>query len=1211
MKYHLRAFWFILLCVLVCVLAFVPDALFAQDTAAITGTVTDSSGAAVTGAQVTIASPEHGLDRTVPSNASGDYLFAALPIGSYDLTVAAPGFKTYKAKGVILQVSQKARVDVALQVGGAKEEVIVVGSSVAQVETQSSELSGVVNGKEITQLELNGRNFTQLATLVPGVSNQSGQDEGTVGILGNVAFSMNGGRTEYNNWELDGADNMDNGSNTSLNVYPSIDAIAEFRVLTSNYGAQYGRNGSGTVEVETKSGTSSFHGDAYEFVRNDVFNARNYFQSTVPPYKKNDFGYTIGGPVYIPNLYNTGKQKTFFFWSQEWRRERVPQQVFNAPVPSDLERTGDFSDLCPGSDCPVQPAIVNGVPNPNAGLPFPGNKVPVDPAGQAMLALIPIANAGLPGAALYVASPVEPTNWREELLRVDHNFSSKLRATFRYTHDSWDTITPTPLFSGSNFPTVQTNFNGPAVNIVARLSAMASPTFLNEFTFSYTTDHIFTTSTGYPNPDAWQLPSGLPIGSFFNNGFGGKLPDITLTGNSAYGGGFYQDVNGEWPEGKYNANPTYTYRDNVTKIIGRHNLQFGAYFVAAQKNELSGVFVNGSLGFDVSSAVSTGNAFADLLMGQVASYSQGSNQIKFYNRYKILEPYLQDDWRVTDRLTLNLGVRVSMFGTYRDRYRQAYNWDPNLYKLSTAPQIDIDGSVTGFPGALIPGSGDAFDGLVQCGANGVSAGCSKGHLFNPAPRIGFAWDPQGNGKMAIRGGYGIFFEHTNGNEADTEGMEGQSSPLLQSPTEYNVSGYANLGTGGSTASAVNFPLTFYSIPDKAVWPYMQQWHLDVQREVAPNTVATVSYVGSKGTHLGRQFDLNQIFPVPLSQNPYAAAQPISSADCDSVSIDPASGQATATVNGISQTSGWANNLAVACGNSPDPYRPHYGLGSITRLENTGSSTYHAFQASLRKSVGALQINGSYTYSHSIDNASSRYDSGFANSYDPRAARASSAFDIRHMVNAGYIYDLPFFKAAGLAHTFLGGWEYSGIVSWQTGTPFGVTNAANYPDNAGVGGAANVVTGSYADVVGDPKSGIPPASEAGIAGYAGLLYNPGAFVAPRGLTFGDSGRNFLRNPGRTNFDMALFKHFAVTESKAFEFRAEAFNIFNHTEFAPIAGDGGSATYNGGPSSGTNMASCYGGANNSAGDPSCLSTSNFLHLGATHLPRILQLGMKFIF
>src|SRR4030088_2013586 len=329
----------------------------AQDTGSITGTVKDPSGAAVANANVVVTSPEHGIDRHTTSNYSGDYNESALPGGAYDVIVTAQGFKRYTAKGVKLDVAQKARVDVPLQVGAATTEVTVEGTDVAQVETQSSDLTGTVTGKQVTQLELKGRNFTQLVTLAPGVSNQTGQDEGKVGVYGNVAFSMNGGRTEYNNWELDGGDNMDNGSNSTLNVYPSLEAIGEFKVLTSNYGAQYGRNGSGTVEVETKSGTKSFHGNAYEFARNDAFNARNFFQQTVPAYKKHDYGYTIGGPVYIPGLYNTDKSKTFFFWSEEWRKERVPGQTFNINVPSALNRTGDFSDVCATSpaDCPTQP----------------------------------------------------------------------------------------------------------------------------------------------------------------------------------------------------------------------------------------------------------------------------------------------------------------------------------------------------------------------------------------------------------------------------------------------------------------------------------------------------------------------------------------------------------------------------------------------------------------------------------------------------------------------------------------------------------------------------------------------------------------------------------------------------------------------------------------------------------------------------------------
>ena len=302
----------------------------AQDTGSLSGTVSDKSGAAIAGADVTISDLGGSINRVTITNSDGVYVVAGLPGGTYDIIVTSKGFQKYQAKSVVLQVAQKARVDVVLVVGSVTEEVIVQGENVAQVDTQSAELGGTVTGKQITQLQLNGRNFVQLATIVPGVSNQTGQDEGAVGVNGSVAFSFNGGRTEYNNWELDGGDNMDNGSNSTLNVYPSIDAIAEVKVLTSNYGAQYGRNASGTVEVETKSGTNKFHGDVYYFGRNDVFNARNFFDpaGSTPKYKKHDFGYTIGGPVFIPNHYNSNKQKTFFFWSQEWR----PLQ--NAPATS-------------------------------------------------------------------------------------------------------------------------------------------------------------------------------------------------------------------------------------------------------------------------------------------------------------------------------------------------------------------------------------------------------------------------------------------------------------------------------------------------------------------------------------------------------------------------------------------------------------------------------------------------------------------------------------------------------------------------------------------------------------------------------------------------------------------------------------------------------------------------------------------------------------
>ena len=487
---------------LVALLLCAAGAALAQDTSSFTGTVRDSSGAVVAGAEVIVSNATIGLTRATVTNTDGEWVTSALPGNTYSISVTAKGFKKYTANGVVIHPGQKLRVDVSLEVGSLASEVVVAGENVAQVETQSSEIAGTVTATEINQLQLNGRNFTQLINLTPGVNNQSGQDEGTVGVNGNVMYSVNGGRNENNNWEMDGGDNMDNGSNNSLNVYPSIDAIQEVRVLTSNYGAQYGRNASGTIEAETKSGTSSFHGDVYEFNRNNIFNDRSYFDLSspnAPEYKKNDCGYTIGGPVYIPGHYNTDKSKTFFFWSQEWRREIVPN-TFSISVPSNAERGGDFTDICSlgPTDCPTN--------NPN--LPTADRRQPYRRRGSRHRSQrlrhtrgnsrsqqhqrLRISHA-IPATTL--RSP-RPPSWREELMRVDQNFTPKLRASFHYIHDSWSTVVTPTLWSNATLPNIQTNFVGPGTSAVARLTYTASPTLLNEFVFSYTADHITLTNIG-------------------------------------------------------------------------------------------------------------------------------------------------------------------------------------------------------------------------------------------------------------------------------------------------------------------------------------------------------------------------------------------------------------------------------------------------------------------------------------------------------------------------------------------------------------------------------------------------------------------------------------------------------------------------------------------------------------------------------------------
>jgi hypothetical protein len=552
-----------------------------------------------------------------------------------------------------------------------------------------------------------------------------------------------------------------------------------------------------------------------------------------------------------------------------------------------------------------------------------------------------------------------------------------------------------------------------------------------------------------------------------------------------------------------------------------------------------------------------------------------------------------------------------MFGTNRDRTRTSFNFEPAVYAAgaANAPSIDLNGSVTGVPGALIPSTtANPFVGIVQCGAKGGASsvpanvlaafpsatvagtnypGCVKGHLFNPGPRIGFAFDPTGTGKTAIRGGYGIFYEYGNGNEANAESLEG-TPPRVLTASQPNIapngstctatSGYTCIGGAG-----VLLPFAINNEPPANIatvarWPYVQQWNLNYQFELPKSFVATVAYVGSKGTHLTDARDLNQLHALTTAQNPYQAGQPITTADCNSITTD-ANGLPTgaAISNGAVLNAGnpALANLFVACGNDADPFRPFVGFNTLELLETQANSSYNAFQASARRTLGSLVVNAAYTYSHSIDDSSDRGDATFVDSYNLRTNRASSNFDQRHILNISYVYDLPFFnKSTGLLKTMLGGWQWSGITTFQSGSPINLSNSI-FGDSAGVGNG--VGTGSRPDLAGNPHAAACQPSTA----PGPYLFNPCAYALPEGLTFGTVGRNSLNLPHRTNFDMGLFKHFPIKESLALEFRAESFNTFNHTQFS--------------------------GVDNSF-DP---ASTTFLTANTAHLPRILQLGLKLLF
>jgi carboxypeptidase family protein len=1266
----------------------------ATEQGSIGGSVSDQTGAVLPGATATITN-QAGLTQTAATNERGEYAFKGLPAGTYTITVSAPAFKDFHTEGIALSAGQNIPMDALLEPAGTSTSVNVEGQKVSQVETETSQIVGTITQKELVSLGLNGRNFTQLIALTPGVSNQTSQDEAKVGVTGSVRYSVNGGRVEYNSFDVDGGDVLNaglNGNQSTLTVYPSLDALSEVQVLTSNYGAMYGQSASGTVLAETKTGTNQFHGVAYEFIRNEFFNARNYFDQTTkaPLYRRNDFGYTVGGPLYIPGLFNTSKDKTYFFFSQEFRFERTPTD-FNQAVPSVAQRGGNFSDVCPfvlpnlqadfkRSAYPDCPAFGT---DQNTGLPqtFAGNQVPIDPNATAILGtnVIPPpdsttgCNSTSGSCFNTVVSP--STYWREELFRIDHNINPKMKATFRYIHDSWDTTILSPQWGTvqNSFPTIQSTFTGPGLSMLAHLTNTISPSLLNEFVFSYTTDRI-TLKNIDANGVQFQKPAGLTTGYLFKNGLGNKAPGIVIGGNNAAYGGFGFGIDpGYLPW--HHTNPTYNFRDDVSKVIGKHTLQFGVQTIIAQRNELNQAVgantgdVQGILTFsNVSSFNSKGNAFADFLLGQptgtpgileggIKTYQQDSTQLNYYSRYRIAEPYVQEDWRVNPRLTLNLGLRVSLYGNWREKYNNVYNWVPSVFNPSLAGQVTVDpfhgflldgpasvctpppGSISS-PCSTIPLNLTHLDpritnGLQRCGVNGVPDGCMTSKLFNPAPRIGFALDPWGDGKTSIRAGYGMFFHHGIGNEANTGSLEGSAPQVLDMiqnhPSSYDCIGGVGQGCGAAGA----FPLNVTAIPTKSVWPYVQQWSLSVQRELTKDTVATLGYVGSKGTHLTTELQINQLAPVSSGNNPFLPGLPITTTVCNGIAV----GNVTIGNTIVTPQSPAYVNLEAACfgtpgKNFPDPnslrtFAP--GFGQIFSLQNVASSNYNALQFTVRRSTAPLTLGISYTYSHSIDDSSDRSDTTLVNSFDLASNRASSNFDQRHLLNISYVtrldavvnrlrywfsdigYDQSSAAQAaamppttsGFARAMQTGWELSGITLFQSGTPFSVINGASSSgisvlDNAGV--ANGTGAGSYPDVVGDVHKAAPFGGN-NSKSIGPILGNPAAFAAPEGLTFGNAGRNYMNNPRRLNFDVALLKHFKITEGSNLEFRAEGFNVFNHTQFRIYDPDKGNT--------GSNTVSCYGGANNSAGDSSCLVGNSFLHPVDAHRPRTMQFGVKYNF
>jgi len=941
-------------------------------TGTITGTVKDATGAVVPGVTITATNINTGVKRSAVTDGSGAYVLPALQIGRYKIEAAHAGFKTVTQQNVELDVDTNATVNFTLQVGGTEQSVTVTEAP-PTLQTASGEMGTIATGAQVSELSFNGRNFSQILALGTGIASQNTGHRMGVGQEGNPLMSVNGGGLTTTKYTYDGMWAMDPAGGRGLDLFPPMDALAEVEIKTSNYSADSGSYGYGMVNVVTKTGGNTFHGDLYEVLGNDAVDARNFFDNRVAPFKQNIFGFTIGGPVYIPHRYNSDKSKTFFFVSEGWNRRQgpqilnytsPPQSTFTAQTVDAVMRTGNFTE------------VATPIKDPTTGQPFSGNIIPanrIDPNATVLLnRFYPLPNRA--GSPNFVATPDSATEWREDLFRVDQTFTPSLVLTLRYAHDTWTQNQAIMEPSNFSFPTGPGFFSKPGHNAIARLTWTLNPTTVNVFAYGFSRIGI----TQLPNLTEVSR-SGLNIPKLFPVNVYSAIPDIVMTG---YGG--IGVSSGTSPNN--NRNNIFEWKDDLTHVTGNHSLKFGfdfqriQHFLADQSNTEGTFTFNGNF---------TGNPVADMLLGDAFTYTEASyspNGYLFANTY---EMYAQDDWKIRPNLTVNLGLRWSIFASAPigyDKYNHISDFIPSLYSAANAPVLNSDGSIKA-------GTGNPLNGIVTpTNLQGLNLPQSlrETRYVMPAPRIGFAWSPHNSTKTAIRGGYGIFYSWDTNNQESL-----RKNPPFSSSANISRASLSN-PAGGTNEQ---FPANLNAFDPNYLYPDVQQWSLGIQRQLPGKFVLSVSYVGNHAVHLNQQPNLNQ--PQP--------------------------------------------SLAVANGSvNVNTVRPYLGYGTISWGERNASARYNALQVSAnRRFDNGLAFQLSYTWSNSIA-------WGFGqNPFVQPDEKGLSNLSQPQNLTINYVYDLPLFRnGSGWKHAALGGWEWSGIATFSSGFPFTVTIPG---DRAGVGG----------------------------------------------------------------------------------------------------------------------------------------------------------------
>ncbi len=1054
-------------------LLFVAAALLhAQTTGVITGTITDNSGAVVPNAKILVRNVGTGEARDLTSNESGVYVAYSLPVGVYEVEASATGFKKATRSGVQLSVADRLGINFTLEVG-SMAETVEVAAQAPVVETEKGDINYTVSTKQMTDLAVNGRTFFALQQLLPGASRTMG-DEGGLSFNSTKGFAVNGQRAQYSGIQLDGVENTDMGNQSGMLTVPGMETVAEFKVQTSNYSAEYGTGGASNILVITRSGTKDLHGAAYEFLRNDALDARNFFAAQKPTLRYNNFGYRIGGPVTLGKYYNRDRDKTFFFWAQEWRK-RGTQSIIRAATPTDAMRTGDFAAEALRTGQPIV--------DPDTKMPFPDNRIPTSRLNNNAQLLLkqnfPLPNA--PGFLNYLANGPTTEDWRQETIHITHELTKNTRVSVRYIQDTWQSDYATTLWGGQAFPNISSTANVPGKSFLAKATTIINPTMLNEFSYAYGSNYPPEgTKRGVELNGVYTEPAGLSIARLFPRiaGRPNKVPNLTFSG----GWGNIDTSYYPW----WAHHNIATLNDNFSKTLGSHSFKMGGTWQFSKTPVESQINPADQGGFNFDGSF-TKHPIADFLLGRAASYSELDKLLRPSYDYPQLELYFQDSWKVTRRLTLNLGVR--------------WFWIPHAHEASdlinnfVASRYDPAKSVVVLPdNTLLPGVGDPLNGIWTVKA-GMPRTLVPTQMKTFAPRIGFAYDPTGNGRWAIRGGYGMGYYRVEGN--DIYGMVG-NPPNAKLVQVFNPP-LDNPAQGSAGASR---PVSLASLDAIYAVPYVQSFSLEVQKELWNSTAVSIGYVGSRGTHLDRGRNINQPMPVP------------------GYDFDPR-----------------LNTRAI----STDTIRPFLGYSNIGQRENTGSSVYHSLQATFKRRMSrGLLFEGSYTWSRVIADASG-FNEGPQNAYNLQAERGPTTFDRTHMLIFNYIYELPFLKGRNdMVGTMLGGWQISGITMFQSGTPrnLGLTGGT-----IGLAGRPDVVAGQSVDG----------------AKTVQQWFNTAAFTAPAYGFFGNAGRNLVRGPGINSWDLSLFKIFSFSEKFNFQLRGDAFNAFNNTNFDVVSTTFGSGNF----------------------------------------------------